>query len=120
MKQVSSSHTKNIALLGHGGSGKTTLTDAMLAAGGAIARVGKVAEGGCVTDFDPEEKKRGASISTAIAPLIYKDYKLNLIDAPGLFDFAGGVREALAAADSALIVPLGQVRPDGGRRAGVQ
>lgn len=108
MKQVSSSHTKNIALLGHGGSGKTTLTDAMLAAGGAIARVGKVAEGGCVTDFDPEEKKRGASISTAIAPLIYKDYKLNLIDAPGLFDFAGGVREALAAADSALIVLSGK------------
>lgn len=108
MKQVPASHTKNIALLGHGGSGKTTLADALLAAAGVIDRVGKVAEGGCVTDFDPEEKKRGVSISTAVAPLLYKDYKLNLIDAPGLFDFAGGVREALAAADSALIVLSGK------------
>lgn len=108
MKQVAASHIKNIALLGHGGSGKTTLADAMLAAAGVIDRVGKVAEGGCVTDFDPEEKKRGASISTAVAPLFYKDCKLNLIDAPGLFDFAGGVREALAAAEAALIVLSGK------------
>ena len=108
MKQVPASHIKNIAILGHGGAGKTTLTDAMLAAAGTIDRIGKVAEGGCVTDFDPEEKKRGASISTAVAPLFFQDYKLNLIDAPGLFDFAGGVREALAAADAVLIALSGK------------
>ncbi len=99
---------KNIALLGHAGSGKTTLADAILYYTGAADRIGKVAEGTTVLDFDPEEKKRGVSVSTAIYPVETNGVKINIIDAPGLFDFAGGVCEALTAADSALIVLSGK------------
>lgn len=108
MKHYTPDHIKNIALLGHGSSGKSTLADSLLYCAGIIDRIGKNADAGLTMDFDPEEKKRHVSVSTAVYPIEYGEVKLNLLDAPGLFDFAGGVREALAAADSALIALSGK------------
>lgn len=108
MKQYSQEKIHNLALLGHGGSGKTTLADAVLFYGKATERIGKIADSTTVMDFDPEEKKRKTSVSTSVYSLEIKNHKLNIIDAPGLFDFAGGVCEALAAADSALIAVSGK------------
>ncbi len=108
MKPYHAGQIKNIALLGHAGSGKTTLADAILYRCGAADRIGKVAEGTTTLDFDPEEKKRGVSVSTAVYPIETQGVKWNLIDAPGLFDFAGGVSEALTAADTALLVLSGK------------
>ena len=108
MKQYPLNMTTNIALLGHGGSGKTTLADAILCYGKATERIGKTADGTTVMDFDPEEKKRKVSVSASVYALEINGRKLNLADAPGLFDFAGGVTEALSAADSALIVISGK------------
>ena len=108
MKNYSAEKIKNIAFLGHGGSGKTTLADAILYYGKAADRIGKTQEGTALLDFDPEEKKRGSSVSTSVYALELNGYKLNLIDAPGQFDFAGGICEALAAADSAVIAISGK------------
>ncbi len=108
MKNYSADNVKNIAFLGHGNSGKTTLADAILHYGKAVERIGKTSEGTSAFNYDPEEKKRGCSVSTAVYALELGDKKLNLIDAPGLFDFAGGVSEALAAADSAVITISGK------------
>ncbi len=108
MKQFTEKSIKNLCLLGHGGSGKTTLADAILYYVGVTDRIGKTGDGTTVMDFDPEEKKRKTSVSTAAYALEVGDSKLNLIDAPGLFDFAGGVCEALSAADSALIAISGK------------
>ncbi len=88
--------------------GKTTLAESMLYYAGMTDRIGKTADGTSVMDFDPEEKKRGVSVSSSVFQFEYNDKKINLIDAPGLFDFAGGVTEALTAADSALIVLSGK------------
>ena len=100
--------TCNIAVLGHGGSGKTTLADAILCYGKAIEHIGKTSDGTAVMDFDPEEKKRKVSVSTSVYALEINGKKLNIADAPGLFDFAAGVSEALASADSALIAISGK------------
>ncbi|MBP3705637.1 MAG: elongation factor G [Clostridia bacterium] len=108
MKNYSENQIKNIAFLGHGNSGKTTLADAILYYGKATDRIGKTADGTAVFDFDQEEKKRGCSVSTSVYQLEINGIKANLIDAPGLFDFAGGVCEALSAADSAIIVLSGK------------
>ncbi len=108
MKQYSQQSIHNVALLGHGGSGKTTLADAVLCYGKATERIGKIADGTTVMDFDPEEKKRKTSVSTSVYALELGGHKLNIIDAPGLFDFAGGVSEALSAADSAVIAVSGK------------
>lgn len=108
MKQYSQQSIHNIALLGHGGSGKTTLADAVLCYGKATERIGKIADSTTVMDFDPEEKKRKTSVSTSVYALELGGHKLNIIDAPGLFDFAGGVSEALSAADSAIIAVSGK------------
>ncbi|MBQ6713947.1 MAG: elongation factor G [Clostridia bacterium] len=108
MKNYPAEKIKNIAFLGHGGSGKTTLADAMLFYGKAADRIGKTQDGTALLDFDPEEKKRGTSVSTSMFALELNDYKINVIDAPGQFDFAGGVCEALAAADSAVIAISGK------------
>ena len=95
---------RNVCLLGHGGSGKTALTESLLYMTGAIDRMGKATDGNTVCDYDPEEVKRQISISTAVAPLEYKGCKINVLDAPGGFDFAGEVMEALTVADAAIIV----------------
>ena len=108
MKQYNVNSIRNIALLGHGGSGKTTLADAILFYAGVTDRIGKTGDGTTVMDFDNEEKKRKVSVSTSVYAAELGDKKLNLIDAPGLFDFAGGVCEALAAADSVIITISGK------------
>ena len=128
MKQYDIGKIKSIALLGHGSSGKTTLAEAMLFSAGLTDRIGRTSDGSAVMDFDAEEKKRGTSVSTSVYQTEYKDYKLNIIDAPGLFDFAGGVSEALTAADCALIVLSGksgltvgaQLNFDAAREAGLK
>ncbi|HEY3267364.1 MAG TPA: elongation factor G [Armatimonadota bacterium] len=104
MKQYDASQIRNIALVGHGHGGKTTLAEAMLVAAGAKDRLGRVEEGTATTDFDADEIKRQMSISAALAPLEWKDTKLNLIDVPGYLDFVGEVQGALRVADAALIV----------------
>lgn len=108
MKVFTANETRNIALIGHGSSGKTTLADALLYAAGVTERIGSIADGNTVMDFDAEEKKRGISISTACYQFTYDQSKLNLIDTPGLFDFAAGVSEGLTAADMALVVLSGK------------
>ncbi len=95
---------RNVCLLGHSGSGKTALTESLLYMTGAIDRMGRAVDGNTVCDYDPEETKRQISISTAVAPLEYKGCRINVLDTPGAFDFAGEVMEALRAADAAIIV----------------
>jgi elongation factor G len=95
---------RNVALVGHGGSGKTTLVEALLAGSGAIARAGRTGEGTSTTDFEPEEVKRGISISLATAPVERDGHKINLLDTPGYADFIGEVVAALSAADLAVLV----------------
>jgi elongation factor G len=104
MDQYQAKNIINLALAGHSGSGKTSLAEAMLYLSGASDRRGKVSDGNTVLDYDTEEVKRQASIATAVAPIEWKSKKINLIDAPGLFDFEGGLCEAMRAADTALIV----------------
>lgn len=104
MKEFATDKIKNVALLGHGSSGKTSLAEAMLYTAGVIDRHGKVAEGNTVMDFDEQEKKRKVSVFSSVASLEYRERKINLIDAPGLFDFANGQAEALRAAKNAIIV----------------
>ena len=95
---------RNVCLLGHGGSGKTALAESLLYMTGAIDRMGRSADGNTTCDFDPEEVRRQISISMAVAPLEYKGTKINVLDCPGGFDFAGEVMEALQVADAAIIV----------------
>ena len=95
---------RNVCLLGHSGNGKTALAESLLYMTGAIDRIGRGADGNTVCDYDPEETKRQISISAAVAPLEYKGCKINLLDTPGAFDFAGEVMESLRAADAAIIV----------------
>ncbi len=95
---------RNICLLGHSGSGKTALTESLLYMTGAIDRIGKNADGNTTCDYDPEEIRRNISISAALAPLSYQGMKINVLDAPGGFDFSGAVMEALEAADAAILV----------------
>lgn len=108
MKNYPASEIKNIALLGHGSSGKTTLAEAILFSLGKTDRIGKTAEGTSIMDFDADEKKRGCSLSASVYQVETGKIKLNLLDAPGQFDFAGGVSEVLTAADAALIVLSGK------------
>ena len=95
---------RNVCLLGHGGSGKTSLAESLLYMTGAIDRMGKPADGNTVCDYDAEETRRQISISTSVAPLEYKGCKINILDTPGSFDFSGEVLEALQVSDAAIIV----------------
>ncbi len=108
MKTYAMDAIRNIAVMGHGKCGKTTLTEAMLYNAGYTERMGKSVDGNTVTDYDSEEIKRQFSISTAIATVEWKDMKYNIIDTPGFFDFVGGVKEGLRAADSALVALSGR------------
>ncbi|MCI2059156.1 MAG: GTP-binding protein, partial [Oscillibacter sp.] len=95
---------RNICLMGHGGNGKTSLTESMLYLTGGIDRLGKVTDGNTVCDYDQEEIKRGISVSMGVAPINYNNCKINVLDTPGYFDFSGEVLEALQAADAGVIV----------------
>ncbi len=102
--QYSAAQIRNICLMGHGGDGKTSLAEALLYHTKGTDRLGMTADGNTVCDFDPEEIKRKISISTAIAPVEWKNTKINVLDTPGYFDFEGEVLQALSAVETALIV----------------
>ena len=104
MKEYISTNLRNVAIVGHGKSGKTSIAEACLFNTGAAKRLGKVDDGTTTTDYEPEEVKRKLSIGTALAACEWQDYKLNLLDTPGYPDFVGEVKGALQAADSALVV----------------
>ncbi len=99
---------RNVVLLGHGGSGKTSLAEAMAYLSGMTSRLGKVADGNTVSDYDKEEIKRKFSITTSVIPVEWGKVKINVLDTPGYFDFVGEVEEAVAAADAAIIVVSGK------------
>ncbi len=108
MNVYTTDRIRNVVLLGHGGSGKTSLTEAMAYLGGITSRLGSVPEGNTVSDFDKEEIKRKFSISTTVVPIQWGDVKVNILDTPGYFDFVGEAEEAAAAADAAIIVVSGK------------
>ena len=108
MKQYDPKNIINLALAGHSGSGKTSLAEAMIYLCSGSERLGKVSEGNTVCDFDPEEIKRKTSVQTCVAPIEWKNKKINIIDAPGLFDFEGGLCEAARAADTVLVTVSGK------------
>ena len=99
---------RNIAILGHGGAGKTSLVEGMALLSGITTRLGNVTDGNTISDFDKEEQKRKFSISTSMVPIIWGNTKINVLDTPGYFDFVGEVEEAIAAADAAVIVVNGK------------
>ena len=100
MKVYRTDEIRNVVLLGHGGSGKTSLAEAMLYVSGAVSRMGKISESNTTSDFDKEEQKRGFSISTSLIPIEWEKAKINILDTPGYFDFVGEVEEAVSAADA--------------------
>ena len=104
MASITSKDIRNICLLGHGGSGKTSLLEALLFYTKSTDRLGKVTDGNTVSDYDPEEIKRKFSIQAAMAPVPYKGKVVNVIDTPGYFDFAGEVTQALRVVGNAIIV----------------
>ena len=108
MNSYKMENIRNVAVVGHGKCGKSSIIEAMLFNSGAINRIGKNAEGTLTSDFDIEETKRQMSISTSIAPVEWKENKLNMLDTPGYFDFVGEVKEGIRAADSALVVLSGR------------
>lgn len=99
---------RNIALLGHGGCGKTTLVEAMAYLSGMTTRMGKISDGNTISDYDKEEIKRHFSISTTVVPIMWEDTKINVLDTPGYFGFVGEVEEAVSVADAAVIVVSGK------------
>ncbi len=108
MATIETKRIRNIALLGHGGSGKTSLAESIIYMCGGTDRLGKVADGNTVCDYDPEEVKRGFSLSASIANVMWKDCKINILDTPGYLDFVGEAAQALRVADSAIIVVDGK------------
>ena len=107
MKSYTIENLRNIGLIGHGGSGKTSLIEALLFHTGNTDRLEKVEEGTTVSDFDPEEKKRGISLSASIAPIEFNNTKINLVDIPGYFDFSGELIQGMRSVDVATIVVSG-------------
>ncbi len=103
MKQFGTDTIRNIAVAGHSGSGKTSLTEALLYKAGVTDRLGRTEDGTTVCDYDPEEIKRKASLNTSLASFVYNDIKVNILDTPGLFDFAAGMHEGVAAAGTVMI-----------------
>ena len=106
--KYASNNIRNILIAGHAGSGKTTLTEALVYFSGASERMGRVEDGTTISDFDPEETKRKASLSASVVPVEYNGIKYNLIDAPGLFDFEAGEYEGIRAAESVLVCVSGR------------
>src|SRR5438105_9525127 len=104
MKTYDAANIRNVLLLGHGGAGKTTLMESMLFSAGAITRMGRIEDGNTVSDHDPEEIRRGISVSLSLSPVEWNGCKINLLDAPGYADFIGDVKGALRAVDALLFV----------------
>ncbi|MBQ3814634.1 MAG: GTP-binding protein, partial [Clostridia bacterium] len=103
MAEITTNNIRNIVLLGHGGSGKTSLAETALFLSKGTDRLGKITDGNTVCDYDPEEKKRGFSLTLSLAPVMWKDAKINFIDTPGFLDFQGEVYAGIRVADSAII-----------------
>ena len=104
MKGYTSENIRNVALLGHGGCGKTTFLEAALLATGVISRLGKVEDGSTVSDYDKMEIEKGYSINSTLVPVEYNKVKINFVDTPGFFDFAGEVQGALRGVEAAAIL----------------
>jgi elongation factor G len=104
VKTYEAKDIRNVLLVGHGGSGKTTLLEAMLFASGATTRIGAVEDGNTVSDFEPEEIKKGISVSLGMAPIEWNGVKINVLDAPGYADFIGDMRSGIRAADAVILV----------------
>jgi elongation factor G len=107
LKKYSVEAIRNVALVGHGGAGKTSLAEAMLFDTGAIDRLGRVDDGTATTDFDPDETRRTMSINAALAPCEWREKKINVVDCPGYLDFVGEVGSSLRVADAAILVIAG-------------
>ncbi len=108
METVYTKSIRNVALLGHSGGGKTSLTESMLYISRLTDRLGNVTDGNTVSDYDPEEIKRGYSISASTAPMLWNGTKINIMDTPGFFDFEAEVRQCVRVADAAIIVVDGK------------
>ena len=104
VKAYQAKDIRNVALVGHGGAGKTTLTEALLFTAGQLTRMGRVEDGNTVSDHEPEEVKKQISVSLSLAPVEWEGVKINVLDAPGYADFIGDVKAALRAADACLFV----------------
>jgi elongation factor G len=104
MKAYTTAQIRNVGLFSHGGAGKTSLAEAMLFASKATTRMGRVDEGNTVTDYDPDEQKRHISVQLAVAPVEWRDNKVNLLDSPGYAEFLGEVKAALRGSDTALLL----------------
>ena len=104
LKTYDAKDIRNVLLVGHGGSGKTTLLEAMLFTSGAITRMGTVEDGNTVSDHDPDEQRKGISVSLSMAPIEWQGVKINVLDAPGYADFVGDLRSAIRAADAVIVV----------------
>ncbi len=103
MKEYPAENIRNVAVVGHGGSGKTSLSEAILFASGAVTRLGKVEDGTTISDWDPDEQKRGHSVNLSILPLEWNGTKINILDTPGYADFTGEIKCSLRAVELALI-----------------
>ncbi len=108
MKIYRTDEIRNVVLLGHGGSGKTSLVEAMAYVSGATKRMGTISDHNTISDFDKEEQKREFSITTSVIPIEWEKAKINILDTPGYFDFVGEVEQAVSAADAAVIVVSGK------------
>ncbi|NLV75096.1 MAG: elongation factor G [Chloroflexi bacterium] len=104
MKEYKPEDLRNVVVVGHGGSGKTSLTEALLFDSGTITRLGKIEDGNTVSDYDDEEHARGLSVNAAVLPMEWKNCKINLLDTPGYIDFVGEVNSAIRAADMGVVV----------------
>jgi len=104
MTPVAVGKKRNISLVGHGGSGKTSLTEALVFSQGVVTRLGKIEEGNTLSDNTPEEIRKKHSIYSSVVPFIYRDHQITLMDTPGYLDFIGEMVAALSVSDGAVIV----------------
>ena len=118
MEQVYTKSIRNVVLLGHSGGGKTSLAESMLYISRITDRLGNIQDGNTICDYDPEEIKRGYSVSAAMAPMLWNGTKINILDTPGFFDFEGEARQCVRAADAAIIVVDGQAGIEVGTEIG--
>jgi len=119
MKVYTTDKIRNVVLLGHGGSGKTSLVEAMAYLSGITSRMGKVSDKNTISDYDKEEQKRQFSINTSVVPIEWEGYKINIMDTPGYFDFVGEVEEAVVGPDDVVALRAEEHHGQGGVNHGV-